>query len=76
MPFPDAFSDYRKIPELDQYERNDLAEEDEEIEGMDQETRLAAEREMDERDRGLRGRRFKNAMEEEGTPFCRRILTP
>ena len=76
MPFPDAFSDYRNIPELDQYERNDLAEEDEEIEGMDQETRLAAEREMDERDRGLRGRRFKNAMEEQSTQYYRRILTP
>lgn len=42
---------------------------------MDQETRLAAEREMDERDRGLRGRRFKNEIEEDGILFDGQILT-
>ena len=44
-----------------------MADEDEEAEGMDQQTRLEAEREMDERDRGLRGRRFRNEVDEDGS---------
>ena len=59
-------SDYRNIPELDQYDRAGLAEDNEEDGDMDYKTRREAEEEMDQRDRGYGRRGWRNAMEEEG----------
>ena len=59
-------SDYRAIPELDQYDRAGLAEDNEEEGDLDYKTRREAEEEMDQRDRGYGRRGWRNAMEEEG----------
>ena len=66
------YSDYRAIPDLDRYDRNDLAEDDEEEEEMDYQTRMAAEQEMNRRDRVYGARRWNRVGEEDGTQsiFC------
>ena len=66
-------SDYRAIPELDQYDRAGLAEDNEEEGDMDYKTRREAEEEMDQRDRGYGRRGWRNAMEEEGSERMVRV---
>ena len=66
-------SDYRAIPELDQYDRAGLAEDNEEEGDMDYKTRREAEEEMDQRDRGYGRRGWRNAMEEEGLERIARV---
>ena len=66
------YSDYRAIPDLDRYDRNDLVEDDEEEEEMDYQTRMAAEQEMNRRDRVYGARRWNRVGEEDGIQsiFC------
>ena len=59
------FSDYRHIPELDRYEAADLVDEDE-GEEMDYQTRLAAEQEMEKRDRMYGARRWNRVDDDDG----------
>ena len=59
------FSDYRHIPELDRYDAADLVEEDE-GEEMDYQTRLAAEQEMEKRDRIYGARRWNRVDDDDG----------
>lgn len=58
-------SDYRNIPDLDRYDHADLADEEEEEE-MDYQTRMAAEQEMEKRDRIYGARRWNRVDEDEG----------
>ena len=63
---PDCFRDYRPIADLDKYDREGLASESEEEEEMTYEQRVAAEQEMDARDRGLISSRWQGRHIDEG----------
>ena len=61
-------SDYRHIPDLDRYDHADLDDDDVNDE-MDYQTRMAAEEEMNKRDRVYGTRRWKRIEDEDGISY-------